>query len=234
MRSRARKRMTVERRSRLTSPDTASDPLPDGPTWQVIGVARDTRGGTLDGSNSQQVYLPMPMDRVTDYPLLLRTSVDPTLVVDRLAPIVAQADPTLTVTTATLQTMLRRTDAFLAASFSAAIAASIGLCGLLLASMGIYSTVSLDVVLRTRELGIRMAIGAWRTSREGGHAVHDRSARVPAFPSARGIAFLKREYRLGHRHPAVHTRGVRAEGPAVRSAVNPHQLAGEPQALGRK
>jgi hypothetical protein len=139
---------------------TASEPLPDGQAWQVIGVARDTRGGTLDGSDSQQVYLPMPMDRVMDYPLLLRTSVDPNLVVNRLAPIVAQVDPTLTVTTTTLQTMLRRTDAFLAASFSAAIASSIGLCGLLLASMGIYSAVSYDVVLRTREVGIRMAIGA--------------------------------------------------------------------------
>jgi putative ABC transport system permease protein len=100
------------------------------------------------------------MDRVKDYPLLLRTSVDPNLVVDRLAPIVAQVDPTLAVTTTTLQVMLRRTEAFLAASFSAAIASSIGLCGLLLASIGIYSTVSYDVVLRTREVGIRMAIGA--------------------------------------------------------------------------
>lgn len=139
---------------------TASELLPDGPTWQVIGIARDTRGVTLDGSDSQQVYVPMPRDRAKDYPLLLRTSVDPNLVVDRLAPIVAQVDPTLTVTTTTLQSMLRQTQAFLAASFSAAIASSIGLCGLLLASLGIYSAVSYDVVLRTREVGIRMAIGA--------------------------------------------------------------------------
>jgi predicted permease len=139
---------------------TKGELVPDGPTWQVIGVARDTRGVTLDGSDSQQVYVPLPADRVQDYPILLRTSADPDLVVRGLEPVVAEVDPGLTVTTATLQAMLRRTDAFLAASLSAAIATSISLCGLILASMGIYGTVSYDVVLRTREVGIRMAIGA--------------------------------------------------------------------------
>lgn len=134
--------------------------LPDGPTWQVIGVARDTRGATLDASDAEQVYVPLPADRLQDYPILVRTGVDPALVMRAMDPVITAVDADLVAATSTLQEMLHQTDAFLAASFSAAIASSISVFGLLLASMGIYSTVSYIVVLRTREVGIRMAIGA--------------------------------------------------------------------------
>jgi len=134
--------------------------LPDGPTWQVIGVARDTRGVTLDGSDSAQVYVPLPADRLQDYPILVRTESDPALVIRAMDPVISTVDPSLAASTSTLQEMLRQTDAFLIASIAAAIASTISLFGLLLASMGIYGTVSYVVVLRTREVGIRMAIGA--------------------------------------------------------------------------
>ena len=44
----------------------------------------------------------------------------------------------------------------------------------------------------------------------------------------------KREERLDHRHPAIHTCGIRSKRPAIRSFVDPDQLGVEPQPLGRK
>lgn len=134
--------------------------LPDGPTYQVIGVARDTRGIELDGSDSQQVYVPLPESRLQDYPILIRTRADASHLIDAIGPVIASLDPNLVVTASTLDQMLHQTPPFLISGLAATIASIIGMLGLLLASMGIFGTVSYIVVLRTREVGIRIALGA--------------------------------------------------------------------------
>jgi predicted permease len=136
------------------------DLVPDGPTYQVIGVARDTRGIELDGSDSQQVYVPLPESRIQDYPVLIRTRSDAAQLLDAIGPVIASLDPNLVATASTLDQMLHQTPPFLISGLAASIASVTGLVGLLLASMGIFGTVSYIVVLRTREVGIRIALGA--------------------------------------------------------------------------
>jgi putative ABC transport system permease protein len=132
----------------------------DGPAYRIIGIARDMRGFELNGSDSRLLYLPLPEDRLQNYSILIRTQTDPQLVMRAFDSVIASVDPDLVATSSTLEEMLRRSPSFIVSSLAAAVATTVGLLGLLLALMGIYGTVSYLVVLRTREIGIRMAVGA--------------------------------------------------------------------------
>lgn len=141
-------------------PHNRSELFVTGPAYQVVGVARDTRGAEFDGSDSKRIYLPLAEDRLQGYSILIRTQSDAAQVTRAIDSVISSIDPNMLATSSTLEEMLRQSPPFIVSSLAAGVASTVGLLGLLLALMGIYGTVGYIVVLRTREVGIRMAIGA--------------------------------------------------------------------------
>lgn len=153
-----------------------------GRAYEVIGVARDTRGVDFDGRDARKVYLPLTDDRLASRPILIRTRGEPAQINSALDRIVAAIDPDVAVTSSTLDEILRQTGPFIVSSLAAAVASSIGLLGLVLACMGIGGTVSYIVASRTREVGIRVAIGAQK------HDIVGLILRESAAPVIAGLA----------------------------------------------
>lgn len=134
----------------------------DGPTYQVVGIARDKQLVEYGGGFSNDIYLPLPEGQFQRRSLLVRVDGDMTAVREAINTLPSAIDPHLWTGSWTLEQMIRFSNPFITSAMAGAVAIVIGSCGLLLALIGIYGTVSYVVVLRTREVGIRVAIGAQR------------------------------------------------------------------------
>jgi predicted permease len=193
-----------------------SELVADGAAFQVVGVVRDKRSLSLGaGTDHREIYLPLADQSLNGRPILIRTKDKSQQVRELLGPLIASIDPTISATAETLEERLRHAPLFVVSLMLGAFASAIGLCALLLALMGIYGTVSYIVVLRTREIGVRRAIGAQR--RDVLRLILEESTRpvllglVLGAPLAGGAVFLATRLLFGLSHvDLVSTAGVTA------------------------
>jgi predicted permease len=136
--------------------------------WQIVGIARDTKAGNPRENPERMVYLPLAQitgrhgEGIQDSfasTILLRTAGDPTSTISELRSAIADIDPNLPILQ--VRTMQEQLETMMSqetlVSRLTAIFASLAV---LLAAIGLYGVMSFNVVRRSNEIGIRIALGA--------------------------------------------------------------------------
>lgn len=136
----------------------------DGELYRIIGVVENTKNLTIGEGEKPQLYeelskIPGSRPRIQ---FVVRSAIPPALQLGPVREALRRIEPSAGIEVSTMYTSIGL--AFLPSQVGAVLMGGVGVLGLLLAAIGLYGVMAYSVARRTREIGIRLAIGASRRS----------------------------------------------------------------------
>jgi predicted permease len=130
------------------------------PGYVIVGIAGDAKYNTLRRSIAPTIYLPMAGNQAT---FEVRTAGDPRALVPAIRSLLERHDKNLPITN--VYTQGEHIDMLLSRErLVAELSGLFAMLALVLACVGLYGLLSFEVARRTREIGIRMALGSRRSN----------------------------------------------------------------------